>query len=59
MDNSLASQIERMAVEFHKRAVEKPPEIRGLEYMQMVSNMVLKAATKQSRSGKRNRKKAA
>ncbi|MFA5379312.1 MAG: hypothetical protein WC455_26385 [Dehalococcoidia bacterium] len=44
MDSSLASKIEQMAVEFHKKAVEKPPEIRGLEYMQMVSNMVLKAA---------------
>jgi hypothetical protein len=44
MDNPLASRIEQMAVEFHRQAVEKPVEIRGLEYMQMVNDMVLKAA---------------
>jgi len=43
MDNSLASQIEQMAVEFHKKAIEKPPEIRGLEYMQMVNRLIFEA----------------
>jgi hypothetical protein len=32
-----------MAVEFHKKAVEKPPEIRGLEYMQMVNRLIFDA----------------
>ena len=34
------SRIERMAAEFHRLAVEKPVEVRGIEYINMLDDLM-------------------